>query len=309
MADQQTADIRITPFTAALGALVECGAVRKLEQRGRHRLLKALSEHLVLVIQGQRLDAVTLLELTTVFGTPTVAAVTPKDGVYQDVTIISNVVENGKPIGALGSGEVNWHSDHSFQEEPLGAALLYAVEVPAVGGDTHFANMYLALESLEPKLRRRIELLTIKNDGTYNSAGERRTDQVVTDVRVSPGVSHPIIRTHATTGLDCLYLGRRRNAYVNGLSLGESESLLDQLWAHATQEAFIWSHRWAVGDVVVWDNRCTMHRRGDFDPRARRVMHRGQCAGERPSLDAHARSRGSHARGRIILDSLEASSA
>jgi len=302
----ESAAIKITQIDAALGAVVECGDVRNLDQAARAALHQAWLDNIVLVIRGQSLDRKALLDLTSVFGQPTVAAVAPAQGIYQDVAIVSNIMQDGKPIGVLGSGEVVWHTDHSFQESPLAAALLYAVEIPPTGGDTYFSNMYLALDTLPQGLRRRIQGLTIKNDGTYNSAGERRTNDDISDVRVSPGVSHPIVRTHPETGQECLYLGRRPYAYVNGLSLEESEGLLNQLWAHATQDSLTWAHRWQVGDVLVWDNRCAMHRRGDFDPSTRRLMHRGQCVGERPIFDTVSASRGSHQRGHVrVSEALE----
>lgn len=105
---------------------------------------------------------------------------------------------------------------------------------------------------------------------------------LIDDLTAYADPSHPLIRTHPETHHDALYLGRRPNACVNGLRVAESEALLDQLWAHATQPALAWVHRWKAGDLVVWDNRCTRHRRDSFDPDARRVMHRAQCAGDRP---------------------------
>src|SRR5678815_30289 len=115
--------------------------------------------------------------------------------------------------------------------------------------------MYRALETLDPGLRQRIDGRTLKHDMTYNSAGDLREGfQPVSDVRAAPGPSHPIVRTHPETGYNALYLGRRPNAYVNGLSIEDSEALLNKLWAHASQPRFAWSHKWRVGDLVVWDN-------------------------------------------------------
>lgn len=285
--------IGIAPYPAALGAEVSCGDLRGIDAGIRAMLRQAWLDNLMLVFRGQTLSDADLLEVSTIFGDTAIAAVKPKDDLFQPVAIVSNVVENGRKIGVLGDGEVIWHSDHSFNEKPLGAALLYALEVPPAGGDTHFSNMYLALKTLPRDLRARIEGLTIKNDGSLNSAGERRTNDIITDVREYAGVSHPIIRTHES-GFDVLYLGRRPNAYVNGLTVADSEALLDRLWAHATQPAFTWAHRWQVGDLVVWDNRCVMHRRDPFDPQARRIMHRAQCEGERPVRTPDAAARGFH---------------
>jgi taurine dioxygenase len=104
----------------------------------------------------------------------------------------------------------------------------------------------------------------------------------VTDPRHAPGADHPIVRTHPVTGRKAIFLGRRHNAYIQGLELAESERLLDLLWAHATQRELTWYQQWQVGDLVLWDNRCVMHRRDEFDPNSRRLMHRSQIKGDRP---------------------------
>lgn len=279
------AGIGVRPIDAALGAKIDCGDLKRIDDAGRRVLRQAWVDHLVLVFRGQHLSDEALLDVSRIFGPTAVAAILPNVQLYSKVAVVSNAMEDGKKIGILGDGEVIWHSDHSFQERPLSAALLYALEVPPWGGDTHFSNMYAALDTLPSDLRGRIEGLTIKNDGSHNSAGERRTDEVISDLRTYKGVSHPIIRTHPDSGCDVLYLGRRPNAYVNGLSIEESEDLLDRLWSHATSPRFTWQHHWSVGDLVVWDNRCVMHRRDPFDPDGRRVMHRAQSEGERPQRD------------------------
>jgi taurine dioxygenase len=190
---------------------------------------------------------------------------------------VSNVLENGVPIGSLGAGEATWHTDMSYLEVPPKASVLYALEVPAHGGDTYFNNMYAAYESLPQELKRRIEGLKLKHDGTYNSGGYvRQGVAAVDDPMISPGTYHPLACTHPDTRRRALYLGRRRNAYIGGLTLAESESLLDQLWSYAARSELAWGHKWRPGDLVLWDNRCTMHRRDSFDSASRRVMHRTQ---------------------------------
>jgi taurine dioxygenase len=209
---------------------------------------------------------------------------------HPQIVVVSNVMEDGQAIGVLRDAEVVWHSDNSYRDQPLSFSALYALEVPVLGGNTGFANMYLALETLDADLRRRIEGRTLKHDMTYNSAGDLRHGFTpVADVRDAPGPSHPIVRTHPDTQYDALYLGRRPNAYINGLSLDESEQLLNALWAHATRPEFTWHHVWRPGDILMWDNRCVMHHRDPFDAGARRIMHRVQCAGDRPlrSTAAH----------------------
>jgi taurine dioxygenase len=217
---------------------------------------------------------------------------------HPEIIIVSNVMENGEAIGVLRDAEVVWHSDNSYRDRPLSYSALYALEIPPSGGNTGFANMYLALETLDPALRKKIEGRTLKHDMTYNSAGDLRQGfQPVDDVRDAPGPSHPIIRTHAETGYNALYLGRRPNAYINGYTVAESEALLEALWAHATQDKFTWHHVWQPGDILIWDNRCVMHHRDPFDGGSRRVMHRIQCAGDAPALAAAAKA--GHPRARM----------
>jgi taurine dioxygenase len=245
-------------------------------------------EHQVLIFRDQKLTDEELVRFSRLFGELDEAPVQENGqrfvNGHPEIYVISNVVENGAAIGSLGSGEAVWHTDMSYLPEPPKASALYALEVPPEGGDTIFCSMYAAWNELPDSLRRRIEGLRVKHDGTYNSGGYVR--QGVTpsdDPRTSPGTLHPLVLRHPETGKRALYLGRRRNAYIDGASLDDSNSLLDAIWSHATRESFTCRHRWRVGDLVLWDNRCTMHRRDAFDPNTRRVMHRTQIkAATRP---------------------------
>jgi taurine dioxygenase len=252
----------------------------------------------VLRFRGQRLDDDELMRFSALFGeldlAPVIAAAQVKiagEDRYVDsaeegnryVSVISNIIENGVAIGALGAYEAIWHTDMSYNPEPPMGSALYALEVPSVGGDTGFANMYLAYETLPDDLRRRVAGRLCRHDSSRNSAGElRRGYSEVSDPRQAPGADHPIIRTHPVTGRKALFLGRRRNAYIQGLDLADSEALLDALWEHASKPEFAWYQQWRVGDLVMWDNRCVLHRRDEFDPNARRLMHRTQIKGDRP---------------------------
>jgi len=199
-----------------------------------------------------------------------------------ELYVVSNIKDaKGEAIGSLGAGEAVWHTDMSYLATPPDASLLYAVETPQEGGDTWVAGMHAALEDMAPELRARIEGRRIKHDGTYNSGGYLRQGVTATDdLAQAPGALHPAICRHPRTGREALYLGRRRNAYVEGLGKAESDALLDALWAHATRPEYCYRHRWRVGDVLIWDNRATLHRRDPFDPAARRLMHRTQVRGK-----------------------------
>jgi len=280
--------LTVTPTGAALAADVAgIDLARPLDDATFATIERAWHEHLVLRFRGQTLDDDQLMRFSARFGTldraPIQAAKSNEVRPNEWVTIISNVKVDGKPIGGLGNYESLWHTDMSYNDEPPIASLLHAHEVPPAGGDTGFANMYRAYDTLSADLKARVEGLTCKHDASRNSVGElRRGFSDNMDPRETPGAVHPIVRTHPVTKRKALFLGRRRSAYVTGLALADSESLLDRLWTHATQPALCWFQQWRVGDLIIWDNRCVMHRRDAFEDTARRVMHRTQICGDRP---------------------------
>ena len=197
---------------------------------------------------------------------------------YPDIYVVSNIKDAaGAPIGALGDGEATWHTDMSYEVSPPLASMLLSREIPSTGGSTWFCDMVAACAALPAALRQRLEGMQVKHDGTYNSGGYLRKGVAATDDPVSaPGRLHPAIVRIPESGHAALYLGRRRMAYFAGLSREASEELLDEVWRHATDEAHVYKHQWALGDLVVWDNRTTMHRRDPFPAHERRLMHRTQ---------------------------------
>jgi len=279
-----SATISVRKLSAALGAQVDGVDLRALDANTFAAIYRAWLDHQVLLFRTQALTAEDLASFSRRFGDLDTAPVQETgrrfvDGI-PEVYVVSNVLKDGMPIGSLGSGEAVWHTDMSYLPDPPRASALYALEVPAEGGDTSFCSMYAAWDALPGPLQRRVEALRLKHDGTYNSGGYVRQGVTLTgDPRTSPGALHPLVAVHAETGRRTLYLGRRRNAYVEGLPVEDSDHLLDEIWAYATRDALTWRHRWQVGDLVLWDNRCTMHRRDAFDPTARRVMHRTQIKG------------------------------
>ena len=275
--------IDVVPTGAALGAEVRCGDARALDEAAYAGIRRAVLDHLVIVIRGQTLADPELITFGALDFAPLARTGNEKARPHPEIIVVSNVLENGVPIGVLRDAEVVWHSDNSYRDKPLSYSALYALEVPPTGGNTGFANMYRALETLPADLKARIAGRTLKHDMTYNSAGDLREGfQHVADVRDAPGPLHPIGRTHPDTGCDALYVGRRPTAYIDGLSVEESEALLEALWAHATRPEYTWHHVWRPGDILMWDNRCVMHRRDPFDGGYNRIMHRVQCAGEKP---------------------------
>ena len=193
------------------------------------------------------------------------------------VTPISNIKVDGKPIGGLGDAEATWHSDMTYVEVPPPASVLLGVEIPQNGGDTYFADQRAALASLPDDLRQRIAGLSIKHNAAHDSVGNLRPGfDAFDDPRDAPGAVHPIIRKHNETGDACLYLGRREWAYIRGLSLEESEALLDELWSYAVPADYMVEQNWTPGDVIIWDNRRCLHKRTSIDPSQRRLLLRCQ---------------------------------
>jgi taurine dioxygenase len=277
-------DLVVRPTGAGLGAEIAGVDLKGIDDAVFAAIRRAFVEHSVLLLRGQRLSDEDIIAFSRRFGALDHAPVQENGQRFvagkPEIYVVSNVIENGVPIGSLGAGEAAWHTDMSYLADPPMASMLYALEVPPAGGSTGFCNMYSAYEALPEALKRRIAGCKIKHDGTYNSGGYLRAGVAASDdPRTSPGAVHPLVCTHPESGRRCLYLGRRRNAYIVDLALDRSEALLDELWGYATRDEHTWYNIWRVGDLVLWDNRCTMHRRDPFDPAARRIMHRTQIKG------------------------------
>lgn len=283
--------VTVIPTGTALGADVAgVDLSRPLVADLFKAIESAWHQHLVLRFRGQTLDDPALLAFARRYGeldkAPVHAVGDAEVDPYPEITVMSNIKVNGKSIGNLGHYEAEWHTDMSYNENTPIGSLLYSLEVPPEGGDTGFSNMYLAFETLPAELKRAIIGKSCKHDSSRNSVGDlRKGFKEVTDPRAAPGAVHPLIRTHPATRRNALFLGRRRNAYIVGLPLDESEELLNRLWAHAARPEFAWYQKWEVGDLVMWDNRCVMHRRDAFDPQSRRLMHRTQIKGNKPFFD------------------------
>lgn len=303
------ATFRIEPMEAALGAEVRGVDLARLDDATFRAIHAAWLDHLLLVFRGQSIEAQDLVALARRFGTPVTSsnlhqrdlAERTANRVFNlppEITVVTNVQADGKPVGILGDGEVVWHSDFSFKERPTAARMLLARELPPAGqGRTHFVNCYAAYETLSGDIKRLVAGKSIKQGNVVDTAMKLRPGaRLDADVRELPGPSHPIVATHPKTGHSMLYLGRRHSAYVNGLALEESEALLDELWAHTTDARFCYSHEWQVGDVVLWDNQATLHRRDAFDSSARRVLYAAQVEGERLVEAPDALTRPAHRR-------------
>ncbi len=289
------------PSGAALGAEIRgINLAGRIPETVASALKDAWHEHLVLLFRDQELDDDSLLAAANLFG-PTQEGGAHKyfkKGGFEagrgllatrpEITVISNLDENGVPVrenAGLGSGEVVWHSDNSYIETPPAGSMLYAIEIPEDGGgDTSFANQYMAYETLPDVMKLTIAGKAQVHDSSRNSAGVLRpTAKLPSKPEEVEGPTHPLVRIHPDTGRQALYLGRRRvwpSNYIVGLENEKSEALLDRLWRHATQDEFVWTHSWRAGDVLLWDNRCALHHRTELDHTRARVLHRTQIQGE-----------------------------
>ena len=273
---------RIAP---ALGVLVDGVDLAHLTAQEFDALYRLWGEHHVLVLRGQKLTNADFERFSAMLGEldppPNQGAGRKSVPGHPNLYVVSNrKTEAGEPLGALGDGEAQWHTDMSYLERPPFASMLWSIELPQEGGDTWFASMPAALRSMPAELVQRIEKLSIKHDGTYDSGGNVRKGVVANDdPTLSVGTPHPIVIRQPETGERTLYLGRRRNAYIPGLSVPESEELLDTIWSYATALEVTLRHHWRLGDVVLWNNFTTMHRRDAFPPDQFRTLHRSQIKG------------------------------
>ena len=258
---------------------------KPLSEQDRLAIGEALDRHRVVVARDQRLSDPQLLAFSANFGELDPPGPNPYgepfNKEFPEINVISNVIENGRPIGNLGAGEAVWHADMTYVEMPPKAAVLHALEIPPEGGgNTYFADMFAAYEALPRELKQAVEGKRLVHDASRNSAGLlRKGYSEVRDVRETVGATHPIVRTDPLKRRRGLFLGRRPNSYIVGLQVAESEALLDAIWAHATQVRFTMCHEWRVGDLLMWNNPAVLHRRDSFDANARRVMHRTQIKG------------------------------
>ncbi len=199
---------------------------------------------------------------------------------YPQIFRASNKVVDGQPQGRTRAGNY-WHSDVSFRPQPAMVSLLYAIEIPPLGGDTLFCNMYSAYEQLSETMQRFLGGLRARHDFAVNTVGFSHETIAQQDLAGGNACEHPVVRTHAESGRKCLFVNPGNTSHLIGLHPQESKRLLDFLYEHCTRPEFIFRHRWEKDDLVIWDNRCTMHYAiVDYDDD--RYMHRTTVIGERP---------------------------
>jgi taurine dioxygenase len=280
--------IEVKPLSPALGA--EIGGVDLREDLSAAtvaEIIAAWHSHLVLLFRDQSLTEDDQIRFAQHFGVlqkrtrPPEAINEAGHTKYPQLTmLVSNIRENGKLIGSLPDGEMHFHSDQCYLEKPATGTFLYAIEVPSTGGDTLFLNMYKAYETLPAELKASVDGRKALNAYLYDST-TRAANGAKIDFSEHPHYVQPIVRTHPDTRRKALYVNRLMTFTVEGLDDEEGGALLNRLFDHIEQDQFIYAHHWRPGDLVLWDNRCTLHARTDFSDQERRLLRRYVVMGDR----------------------------
>ncbi len=272
--------LQTRPLSPALGAeIIGVDLRQEMDEGVTAQVREIWHENLVILLRDQHLSEEDEVRFAERFGPPAVIHTKQFMQKHPAVMLISNIREDGKPIGALPDGEMHFHSDQCHQERPAMASMLYAIEVPSKGGNTLFANAYAAYETLPADIKRRIEGRRALNAYDYDTAATKRGTKIADGV---PTYVHPVVRTHPATGRKALYVNRLMTVRIEDMPEEESTELLDFLFDHQEQRQFVYEHVWRVGDILMWDNRCTLHARTDFSAGERRLMRRVTILGEKP---------------------------
>jgi taurine dioxygenase len=247
-------------------------------------LRRALLDHLVLCIRGQALTPAGYRAAMRLFGEPmTQLRIASRHPEIAEITILSSDDRDALGDGGRIVVGAHWHSDDSYKDVPCALTMLYGIAIPSKGGDTQFVNMYAAYEALPDATKQRIAGLRILHKYDSSRKGTRVATLAGNEAATVPGAVHPLVRTHPETQRKALYLNPNRMEEIVGLDRAESDALLDALIAHATEERFQYRHHWRQGDILIWDNRCTMHKaNADYPAGERRLMHRIITAGTVP---------------------------
>jgi len=257
--------MEVVPTGEALGAEIRgLDLANPLQPTQVDAVRQAMLDYAVVFFRDQQLSDEEQVRFTSYFGRPVPHVRKQRQRRVEEIFIISNVKENGEPIGALGHDEIGFHSDLSYLRQPGTLSVLYAVEIPKDGGNTQWCNCTAAYAALDDAMKNRLRGLHAVHRHYVEEQNPPET------------IDHPVVCTHPETGKKSLYVGPHLTKYIVGLSAEESRSLLDYLYTHLDQPRFVWTHRWRVGDLVFWDNRPTMHRRLSFPPEQRRIMKRTQ---------------------------------
>jgi taurine dioxygenase len=276
-----SAVMEVIPLSPALGAEIRgVNVVHPLPEGVFQRIETAWHEHLVIVLRGQDLDEEAQVRFAERFGELSPIHTDHHSATNKAVMYIGNRKKDGRLAGALPLGEMQFHSDQCYQERPAMGTMLYAIEIPSAGGNTLFASGYRAYEALPGDVRQ--ELAGKKAVNVYDYGGGVLERKGMVDPDKGMSFAHPVVRTHPATGRKSLYLNRLMTHHIEGLAVNESRDLLAMLFDTLERPEFVYEHRWRVGDLLLWDNRCTLHARRDFDPGEQRWLRRVTIKGDKP---------------------------
>lgn len=275
--------LEVVPLTTHIGAEIRGVDLRDtLDPETIKAIRRAWLDHLVLVFRGQQFGQEELIRATAYFGDIGPLSRPPKyfpkgyAKLLPNIMLISNIRENGETIGALPDGEMNFHHDMIHNAMPHNGTLLYSVEIPTHGGDTLFASGYAAYDTLDPAVRAKLEGRKALNHYNYGTTIRGDTSKAV---EAFAQAVHPVFRTHDETGRKAIYVDRLMTVKIMDLPAAESSELLDAVFDHSEKPEFVYRHVWRVGDLIVWDNRCSSHARDDFPSDQRRLMLRTTVKG------------------------------
>jgi taurine dioxygenase len=275
----------MVPLSQHIGAEIRGIDLRdQLDTETVSAIHQAWLDHCVLLFRGQSFSQEDLIRVTACFGEIAPLSRPPKffpkgyARLLPNIMMISNIRENGETIGALPDGEMHFHHDQIHSEIPHNGTLLYSLEIPSHGGDTLFASGYAAYDTLDPALKAKLEGRRAFHHYNYGTTLRGGT----MGIEAFAESNHPVFRTHDETGRKAIYVNRLMTMRVDGCSPEESDALLNALFDHSERPEFVYRHKWRVGDLIVWDNRCSMHARDDFPSDQRRLMFRTTVKGSTP---------------------------
>ena len=283
------APFEVRPLAPKLGGEVVGLRVADIDDRAFPALYQAFLRHQVLLFPPQDVSSAAQVALARRFGEVQIHVMSQyhADG-FPELYRLSNLDENGRPNGRHpDKGTLYWHTDGSWRRVTGQATIIYGEVVAGSGGETHFCDMYGAYERLAPVWKERIAGLRAVHNLDFSRSRRHGEDPMTDAQRAStPPVDHPIVRTHPETGRDCLYLGDHAE-YVVGMPYAEGRALIDELNALAVHPDLTYEHRWKPGELIIWDNRCLMHRATPYDPFTEgRVVRRCTVLGEVPARAA-----------------------
>lgn len=274
-------DVKVTPLSDVCGAEISgVDLSRPLDGPTVDAIVEAWRKHLVLVIRGQDVTLEQQLRFAGYFGELGERKQAPEplrgrtEGVLQTdkhTLLVSNMKVDGKPVGAFGDGDMWYHIDSGYAERPYKYTFLYGLELPSKGGDTLFANTYLAYEELPQDLKDKIEGRMALHIHEYKRSEEV---DISGDISGSPHWFHPVVIRHPETGRKALFVDRLMTRRIEGLEPEESERVLNQLFDHAENPKYVYAHVWKLKDLVMWDNRCLIHGRTWFAQDENRLLRR-----------------------------------